>query len=731
MMPFLPRASVLVVAAAAIIASSEARAHPAAAATTQPVIAARIKPVLTVDGRRFKDASGDGQLQPYEDWRLDPETRARDLVARMTLDEKAGMMLIDSLNPGFGGVVSDPARDYVDNQKMTRFILRSVVTATPVESTARGFGGQQVTPEQAATWTNRVQELAEATRLGIPALFKSNARNHYERDARVGINTEAGSFSQWPKEAGLAATRDLPLVAEFARTMGEEWRAIGLRGMYGYMADLSTEPRWYRVHETFTEDAGLCAEIMKTLVLHLQGGKVSPATAVALTVKHFPGGGPQQLGLDPHFTFGKNQVYPARRFADHMKPFRAAIDAGVSSVMPYYGVPIDLTYGGVAYHRTGMAFSKQIVADLLRGQLGFTGYVNSDTGIISDRAWGLEGNTVPERVAAAVNSGTDVLSGFHEKKTIVELVVRGLVTEARVDEAVVRLLKEQFQLGLFENPYVDASKASAVVGNDAFRARALEAQRKSIVLLQNLGAQGAARRTLPLPAPTAAEPVKLYTMGLNAAITGGSDYGGYTVVNGDYDASKGQSRPAATGADYALIRVEVSNPREVTATYASRDAATGANPALLSPITGKTWGAEDPAGVDDRLMFGGSFPWEAGNLSFTTMAASKSWRVSPSLADIRAVMSEVGASRTVLAIYFRQPYVLDRESGLRDAGAILAAFGVSDAALLDVITGRFKPQGKLPFALANRLQAVIDNDPDAPGYPPADTLFPFGFGLSY
>jgi beta-glucosidase len=732
-MPSLPRrlATALVILTPAILAGGAAQSRPSSNAPPQPAIGARLKAVLTVEGKQFKDANGDGQLEPYEDWRLDAETRARDLVARMTLDEKAGMMLIDSLSPGFGGVVSDPARDYVDNQKMTRFILRSVVTANPVESTTRGFAGQQVTPEQVATWTNRIQELAEATRLGIPAIFKSNARNHYERNARFGINTEAGSFSEWPKEAGLAATRDLALIAEFARTMGEEWRAIGLRGMYGYMADLATEPRWYRVHETFTEDADLGADIMRMLVLHLQGGKVSPATAVALTIKHFPGGGPQQLGLDPHFTFGKNQVYPAGRFADHLKPFRAAIDAGASSVMPYYGVPVDLTYGGVAYQRTGMAFSKQIVTDLLRGQLGFQGYVNSDTGIVADRAWGLENKTVPERVAAAVNSGTDVLSGFHEKRTIVELVERGLLTEARVDEAVARLLKEQFQLGLFENPYVDASKANGIVGSAEFRARALEAQRKSIVLLQNQGQPSAPGRTLPLPAPTTAKPVKLYTMGLNTTVTGDAGYGGYTIVNGDYEAAKGQSRPPATGADYAVIRVEVSNPREVTGTYASRDAATGANPALLSPITGKPWGADDPAGVDDRLTFGGSFPWEANNLSFTKMAESKSWRVSPSLADIRAVMSEVGARKTVLAIYFRQPYVLDQGSGLRDAGAILAGFGVSDAALMDVITGRFKPRGKLPFALANRLQAVIDNDPDAPGYPAADTLYPFGFGLSY
>ena len=549
----------------------------------QPAIGVRTKGILTIDGRQFKDSSGDGRLDPYEDWRLGAEVRVRDLVSKMTLEEKAGMMLIDSLSPGFGGVVAAPAQDYIDNQKMTRFIFRSVVTANPVESSRPGFAGQPVTPQQAATWANAIQELEESTRLGIPALLKSNARNHYERNARFGINTEAGSFSEWPKEAGLAATRDTTLIADFAKTMGQEWRAIGLRGMYGYMADLSTEPRWYRVHETFTEDADLAADIMRTLVINLQGGPVSPATAVALTIKHFPGGGPQQLGLDPHFTFGKNQVYPAGRFPEHLKPFRAAIDAGVSAVMPYYGVPIDVTYQGVTFDRTGMAFSGPIVTDLLRGQLGFKGYVNSDTGIINDRAWGLENKTVPERVAAAINSGTDVLSGFHEKETIIDLVKKGLVTDARVNEAVARLLKEQFLLGLFENPYVDPTKAAAIVGKDEFRAKALEAQRRSIVLLQNRPAEDGKTRTLPLPVPSATRPIALYTMGLNASVASGAPYGGYTIVNGDYDASKGESRPKATGADYALVRVEVSNPREVTGTYASGDTSTGANPAFINP----------------------------------------------------------------------------------------------------------------------------------------------------
>jgi len=720
---------VLLAIAACVAAAAPLVGGRQADATPQPVIGARARPVLTVDGRRFRDANGNGRLDAYEDWRLGVADRVRDLVARMTLEEKAGMMLIDTLNPAPGGSVAPPAEAYVREQSMTRFIFRSVVTARPVDSPRPGLSGSQVTPGQAAAWTNRIQELAEGTRLGIPVLFKSNARNHYERSARFGINTEAGSFSEWPKEAGLAATRDLSLIAEFARTMGREWQAIGLRSIYGYMADLATEPRWYRVHECFTEDADLAAAIMKTLVVELQGGPVTPRTAVAMTVKHFPGGGPQEHGLDPHFTFGKNQVYPAGQFASHLKPFVAAIDAGVSSVMPYYGVPIALTYGGIELDRVGMAFSKQVVTDLLRGRLAFKGYVNSDTGIITARAWGLESRTVPERVAAAVNGGTDVLSGFHDKQAIIGVVRSGLVTEARVDEAVGRLLTEQFLLGLFENPYVDESKADAVVGSEPFRSKALEAQRASIVLLQN-GTAGA-RGVLPLPRPTSARPVRLYTLGLNAKVAASPEYGGYAVTAGDYDPGKGERRASASGADYAIIRVEVTNPRAVTSAYRSDDPATGANPAYRNPANGKAWGAEDPNGLDNSLMFGGPFPWEADNLSFTSMASSRSWVLTPSLGDIQAVMTEAGAARTILCIYFRQPYVLDEESGVRKAGAILAGFGVSDGALMDVMTGKYSPRGKLPFALARTLQAIRDNAPDAPGYPAADTLFPFGHGLTY
>jgi beta-glucosidase len=701
----------------------------------QPQIGVRGKGVLDVDALRFRDANGNGRLDPYEDWRLPAEVRARDLLARMTLEQKAGVMLIDTLNAGCAGALgATQAADFIHEQKMTRFILRNMASAKADAcdgSVTAGRGGFTVTPRQLAEFHNAVQALAEAEPLGIPVLFKDNQRNHYNNDPRFGISSGAGSFTEFPREAGIAAaalgTGDMAPVKALTEVMGEEFRAVGLRGVYAYMADLATEPRWHRVSETFTENADLNADIMRSLVLGLQGGPLNPGSSVALTMKHFPGGGPQEQGLDPHYTFGKQQVYPGKNFDYHLKPFKAAIDAGVSSIMPYYGVPINVTYEGVTYDQVGFAFNKQIVNDLLRGKLGFKGNVNSDTGIVNERAWGLEDKSVPERAAAAVNAGVDVLSGFHDNRVITGLVASGLVSPARVDEAAQRLLLEQFRMGLFENPYVDEAKVDAVIGSQRNRDKGREVQKQSIVLLQNGGRDMQA--LLPL-----APGKRVYTMGMGKADV---EQYGYKVTDGNYEAPG--IRPSASGFDAAIIRVQVTNPAKLTSAYRTRGM--GADGSKLNPRTGKAWGSEDscnlypmqnPRCTDDLgLIFGGAFPWEVNKLSFSTMASSQSWQISPSLDDIRAVMKEVGPERTVLAIYFRQPYVLDEESGLRGAGAILGTFGVSDAALLEVVSGRFKPQGKMPFALANKLKAVVEKDSDVPGYAPGDTLYPYGFGLTY
>jgi beta-glucosidase len=254
----------------------------------QPAIAARAKRVITVDGLAFKDLNADGSLEPYEDWRLPADERVNDLVRRMTLAEKAGVMLIDTLNAGCEGAVPAAAADYVQTQQMSHFIFRNAVTSSAPCASQAGRNGQPVTPRQAAVFTNAVQELREGTRLGIPALFKSNARNHLDPDPRTGINESSGAFSAFPKEPGIAAaalgTAHMSPVEDLARVVGSEWRSIGLRGMYGYMADLSTEPRWFRIHETFSEDADLNARIIRALVEHLQGGALSPRSRRARRV---------------------------------------------------------------------------------------------------------------------------------------------------------------------------------------------------------------------------------------------------------------------------------------------------------------------------------------------------------------------------------------------------------------------------------------------------------------
>jgi beta-glucosidase len=195
---------------ALLIATGTLTSSATARPTSSPQVEARAKPVLTIRGQRFKDLNANGRLDPYEDWRLPTTTRVDDLVGRMTLVEKAGMLLIATHNPACGGGISPEGRALIQTEHMTRFILRSSVVNVPADCTIKleGFAarkGYGQTPEQMASFTNAVQEAREATRLGIPALFKDNARNHVETNPLFGISQGAGAFTEFPKEAGLAA----------------------------------------------------------------------------------------------------------------------------------------------------------------------------------------------------------------------------------------------------------------------------------------------------------------------------------------------------------------------------------------------------------------------------------------------------------------------------------------------------------------------------------------------
>ena len=416
-----------------------------------------------------------------EDYRnpiLDIDRRVDDLLSRMTLAEKAGMLFQTMIMVGSGDL-SEPNSRYginspeymIKEQQLSHFnVIRAADDA-----------------ETLAEWQNEVQKLAASTRLGIPVTLSTDPRHHFTEN--VGTAAAAGAFSQWPETLGLAAIGSAELVQRFGDIARQEYLAVGLRLALHPQIDLATEPRWSRINGGFGEDAELTSKLVQAYIRGFQGEKLGPESVSTMT-KHFPGGGPQLDGEDPHFAYGREQVYPGGNFDYHLEPFRAAIAAGGSQIMPYYGMPIGTRYDEVAF-----AFNKGIITDLLRGELGFDGIVCTDWGLVTDstimgqpmpaRAWGVEHLDELSRVKMILNAGCDQLGGEARPELVVQLVEQGRIGEDRIDVSVRRLLREKFILGLFDDPYVDPKLAAATVGRAEFLDAGAEAQRRAYTLLIN------------------------------------------------------------------------------------------------------------------------------------------------------------------------------------------------------------------------------------------------------
>lgn len=468
---------------------------------TQPGIEARSVSILDVDGLQFKDLNKNNQLDRYEDWRLSAEERANDLLSMMTLEEKAGLMHISSerRRGGFGGaavpnggrfpgqtapaetntdvieiIAEDPfpaTVDYINNRYLRYFVLRDNLPAYDI-----------------ASRNNKYQEIAEQTRLGIPIVFASNPRNHTGR-IEFGITEASGQFSTWPGQLGLAAAHDSSLIREFAEIARKEWRSSGIRKIYGYQVDVATEPRWRRISGTFGESPDLAAEYTFALVQGFQGSEIN-SESVVNTIKHFPGDGAVRLGLDPHGKPGEWAVYPTEGslYKYQLPPFQAAFDAGVSSLMSYYNRPSNELsvpqLNGEPFEEVAAAYNKALITDLPE-EMGFKGYVNTDSGILTSQAFGVEDLSMEERYAKAVKAGTAIFSDVNDPSPLISAVQDGLLTEEDLNPAVKSLLTEIFELGLFENPYVDPDEAQRIADDPESQIIADEAHRRSIVLLRN------------------------------------------------------------------------------------------------------------------------------------------------------------------------------------------------------------------------------------------------------
>ncbi len=638
----------------------------ASAQSTQPTLGTRSAPVITQGGLRFRDLNRSGALDPYEDWRLAPDVRARDLVARMTLDEKAGAMMHGTARAEgpMGGAGVGARYDTAAN--------RALIDGAKVTSMITRLGGD---PAVLAAQHDALQAIAESTRLGVPVTVSTDPRHHFQYV--LGASVQSGRFSQWPEPLGFAALGDTALMRRFADIARQEYRAVGIHMSLSPQADLATEPRWSRINGTFGEDADLAGRMVRAYVEGFQHGARGVDTAGVITVvKHWVGYGAQKDGLDSHSAYGKIASFPGRTLDYHVRPFLGAFAAGVAGVMPTYSILEGAMLDGEPVEQVGAGFNAQLLGGLLRGRHRFDGIVLTDWGVTNDctqpcregapagerpsfasvaMPWGVEALPKQARFVKAVQAGVDQFGGTEEAGELVRAVRAGALSEARLDGSVRRIVRQKFALGLFENPYAGTARARTLVGRAEWQAAALDAQRRALVLLENK------RAILPLTPAVK----RVYLHGIDTSLA--RRYG-WTVA---MDPSQ---------ADVAIMRV--------TAPFQT-----------LHP----------------QYVFGAM--QHEGDLGFR--------EGDPTLAAIQRLSDAVP---TIVTVYLDRPAIL---TGIRDrVAALVGNFGVSDEALLDVLAGRARPEGRLPFELPSSMAAVAAQRPDAP-HDSARPLYRFGYGMKY
>lgn len=644
--------------------------------TQQPKVENRVKAIIEEDGLKFRDLDGDGKLSPYEDWRLPVEERIKDLLSRMTDAEKAGMMVIGSHYPGYSEFLPEPTEDILNQNDVWRshnpitsqeypepILVTSSTDKALNERHQRYFiARDNLRPRELAEWTNAVQEAAEKSRLGIPVVFASNPRNHVALVAQFGVSESAGIFSEWPSELGLAALQDPELIETFGREIAKEWRAGGIQKLYGYMADVASEPRWSRCNGTFGEDTELVTEYIAATVRGMQGEELTK-DSVATTVKHFPGGGVRLDGHDPHFEWGQTNEYPTENalYTYHMPPFKAAVEAGCASIMPYYAKPVNESAPQLPeeywqgpttqFEEVAFAYNSTFIDRILRKDLGLKGYINSDSGIIDAMMWGVENLTKPQRFAAAMKAGTDIVSDMADPTELLKAIDEGLVTTEDLDLHVGRLLDEMFRLGLFDNPYVDVDEAEKIIGNAPLWEMGAKAQRHSVTLLRDN------KDLLPL---TLDKEVKIYVWAT-----------GRTKI------------------DEVQAKLE-AGVKEVWAGATLVDTPEEADLALV-------WARPEIALFEDDR--------EGVSLSVDPRANG---------VDVDRVIEVEKTVPTILVVNVTNPWILSEIEP--NAAAVLATFEITPQNLVLSLAGKDGgPKGKLPITFPASAQAVADSPRDVPG----------------
>lgn len=600
-------------------------------------------------------------------------------------------------------------------------------------------------PEVAATWNNNAQSFVEGIGLGIPVNTSSDPR--HGSDSYAEYNAGAGGrISMWPGTLGIAATFDPSLMRKFGEVASAEYRALGITTALSPQIDLATEPRWSRFDGTMGEDPQLAADMARAYVDGFQTSSGSDEISggwgyhsVNAMVKHWPGGGPEEGGRDGHYGYGEYAVYPGNNLKDHLIPFtegafKLSGPTGMASaVMPYYTISFnqDTIYG----ENVGNSYSKYIINDLLRGVYKYEGVVCTDWGVTGNvtgvdkfegKSWGAENLTEAQRHYKILMAGVDQFGGNNAKGPVLEAYNIGVKENGeefmrkRFEESAVRLLRNIFRVGLFENPYLDTEKTKTTVGNPDFMKAGYEAQLKSVVMLKNSSNTLPLKKQLKVYIPRKYTPAGRNWFGneiperwvdpVNLNIV--SKY--FTVVQEPADA------------DFALV--SIASPSGGSG-YSPDDLKAKGNGYVPIPLQYGKYKAEY---ARDPSIAGGS-PFE----NFTNRSYKGKTVTAQNSYDMKMVnetRARMGKKPVVVLIDVSNPMVFSEIE--KNASAILVHFGVQDQALLDLLTGQSEPGGLLPFQMPADMLTVEKQFEDVPRdmtcYNDSDgNIYDFGFGLDW
>ena len=677
--------------------------------------------ILTVDGFAFKDLNQNGVLDPYEDWRLDADTRAENATSLLETEQMIGFLQMG--NDSMGGEA-----ELNDNVKLS------------LEQGIRSFGhSPSNTIKVRVAFNNALQAYAEGLTIGIPV----------DRQGEPDLD----GTSAWPSNLAMASTFNPEIAWQYAVTRAQEYRAMGVTSGNFPQVDLTTDPRWQRTSGTFGEDPALNRDMVNAYVNGLQSTYAADGTDLGwgvdsfiTYVKHFPGDGNGESGRESHHFSGQYTVEPGGQRLSDLLPFYTAFNLdgltkSSGGVMTSYSIGLDQDGNGLGGQRVGSTYDSYVVDYLLRDLLGFEGVVVTDYGVISSFApWGVENLTEPERLLMMIeNPGNDKAGNYRNYENVVAAVdmyrekYGEVELRKRLTLTAVRAIRNMIHLGLFENPYLTASESIEKFATPEQKAAGLNAQMSSVIMLKNndnlIKQAGAEKLTVYIPYRYVPESFNTWTKQtipgywdfptnivlaekyfnvvtdtVSDMLTGPVDANGNPTIS-DNDLTRATAEDLAD-IDFALVMVDY--PTNLPDGMGKGYDATKSEYIPISlqyrPYTADSEYVRQVS-ISGTLLENG----ELENRSYYGKDA-----IVTNESDLN-LMLEISSmvDNVVVVIKGKTPFIAEEFESAVDS--ILVRFnGVGDEAVFEVVSGKFEPYGLLPMQMPANMDTVEAQFEDVP-----------------